>query len=95
MENFDGIGRWRTQENGLEIDVEGELKNGTKLTGIEMDKEHLTTTGQEDFIEHFTSKLLGFGLGCGLSFRIVPLFAMQPTEPKNRIINFLELVGAS
>ena len=31
FENFDGIGRWRTQENGATIDASGELDGHTHL----------------------------------------------------------------
>ncbi|MCH2206418.1 MAG: DUF1592 domain-containing protein [Lentisphaerales bacterium] len=92
MENFDGIGRWRTQENGLEIDVEGKLKNGTKLSGINGLKEHLTTTGQEDFIEHFTSKLLGFGLGRGLEYPDRAIIRHATDRAKEQDYKFSELV---
>jgi hypothetical protein len=92
MENFDGIGRWRTQENGLPIDVEGELKNGAKLPGISGLKHHLSTTGQEDFIEHFSAKLLGFGLGRGLEYPDRAIIRHATDRAKDHDYKFSELV---
>lgn len=92
MENFDGIGRWRTQENGLNIDTLGELKNGTQLTGINGLKEHLSTTGQEDFVEHFTGKLLGFGLGRGLEYPDRAIVRNATDRAKQENYKFSEIV---
>ena len=33
FENYDGIGRWRTEENGLPVDPSGELPNGSAFLG--------------------------------------------------------------
>jgi hypothetical protein len=35
MEHFDGIGAWRTQDNGLPIDASGELIDGTAFYGAQ------------------------------------------------------------
>ena len=35
LENYDVIGRWRTEEAGKPIDQEGELPDGTKIRGPE------------------------------------------------------------
>ncbi|MCM8532300.1 MAG: DUF1592 domain-containing protein [Lentisphaeraceae bacterium] len=92
MENFDGIGRWRTQENNLPIDVEGELKDGSKLPGIQGLKHHLTTKGQEAFIEHFTGKLLGFALGRGLDYPDRAIVRHATNRAKVHNYKFSELV---
>lgn len=33
FENYDGIGQWRTEENGLPVDPSGELPNGSAFLG--------------------------------------------------------------
>ena len=33
LENFNAIGQWRTKENSLPIDTEGELGTGEKFSG--------------------------------------------------------------
>ena len=35
LENFDGIGRWRTEDTGAKIDTAGQLVDGTTLDGVE------------------------------------------------------------
>lgn len=92
MENFDAIGRWRTHENDKLIDVEGELKNGTKLDGMEGLQKHLATKGKEDFLEHFTNKLLGFGLGRGLDYPDKSIVRSALDRAKKKDYQFSELV---
>jgi hypothetical protein len=33
LENFNGIGEWRTQDGGSEIDATGKLPDGTEFRG--------------------------------------------------------------
>jgi hypothetical protein len=41
FENFDGIGKWRTQENGLSVDASVALSTGTDLDGSYQNSEEL------------------------------------------------------
>ncbi len=34
LENFDAVGRWRTEDAGVTIDASGELGNGTRVDGV-------------------------------------------------------------
>ena len=34
LENFDGIGAWRTREAGVPLDASGQLADGTKIDGV-------------------------------------------------------------
>ena len=42
FENFDGIGRWRTQENGATIDASGELDGHTFDNAWELAQKYRT-----------------------------------------------------
>jgi hypothetical protein len=67
LENFDGIGVWRTQDNKLAIDSTGVLPGGEKFSGpAELRKVLL---GKVDlFRQCLAEKLLTFALGRGLEY---------------------------
>ncbi|MEE2822117.1 MAG: DUF1592 domain-containing protein [Acidobacteriota bacterium] len=65
LENFDGIGTWRTMDAGAPIDPSGVLPDGTSFQGpVELQKA-LHEKGRE-FIVTTTEKLLTYALGRGL-----------------------------
>lgn len=66
LENFDAIGRWRTQERGTPIDATGELPSGDRFDGPGELKQILLGRSDE-FARHFVRKLLGFALGRSLN----------------------------
>lgn len=67
LENFDGIGAWRTQDNKQAIDSSGVLPGGEKFSGpAELRKVLL---GKADlFRQCLAEKLLTFALGRGLEY---------------------------
>lgn len=67
LENFDGIGGWRAQDNKRPVDASGELPGGIKFNGpAELRKVLLGKADQ--FRSCFAEKLLTFGLGRGLEY---------------------------
>ncbi len=66
LENFDGVGKWRTKDAGLPIDTTGKLPNGKVFTGAPELKKILLTDHREEFIATVTEKLLTYALGRGL-----------------------------
>jgi hypothetical protein len=65
LENYDVLGRWRTEDAGKPIDAKGELPDGTAFEGPqELKKVLLDRKGL--FIRNLTSKMLGYALGRGL-----------------------------
>jgi hypothetical protein len=66
MEQFDAIGRWRTDgEDGEEIDASGSLPGGAGFDGVEGLREAVRAR-PELFVRTLTEKLLIFALGRGL-----------------------------
>ncbi len=65
LENFDGVGVWRDQENGQKVDTTGSLPGGVDFEGPVELKKILKGRGEE-FSRTFTSRLLTYGLGRGL-----------------------------
>lgn len=66
LENFDAIGRWRTEDEGVPVDAAGKLPSGESFSGPEELKQILLKR-QDEFKRHFVRKLLGFALGRGLN----------------------------
>jgi mono/diheme cytochrome c family protein len=68
LENYNGIGEWRTQDGGAAIDASGQLPDGTKFTGPAGLKKAMTTSRREEFVSTVASKLLTYALGRGLEY---------------------------
>lgn len=65
LENFDAIGRYREKENDLPIDATGQWISGETFQGARDLKKFLMQR-KDQFVRHFTVKLLGYALGRGL-----------------------------
>jgi hypothetical protein len=68
LENYDVIGRWRTEDAGKPVDNSGEMTDGTKIQGPAQLKAALLEH-KDLFVRNLTSKLLGYALGRGLTLR--------------------------
>lgn len=66
LDNFDVLGRFRTEDGGKPIDAKGELPDGTQFEGIDGLKKVLLSR-KELFLRNLTSKMLGYALGRGLT----------------------------
>lgn len=66
LENYDPIGRWRTEESGKPVDASGELPDGTKIDGPEQLKTALLAR-KDVFVRNLATKMLGYALGRGLT----------------------------
>jgi hypothetical protein len=62
LENFDPIGRFRTEQAGQPIDAAGELPSGDKFNGPRELKAVLLKQKSE-FVRNVARKLLGYALG--------------------------------
>ena len=71
LENFDGIGRWRTMEGASPIDASGELPDGTAFDGPAEFREALVER-REEFVRTFTEKLLTYALGRPVGHQDMP-----------------------
>jgi hypothetical protein len=66
LENYDVLGRWRTSDAGKPIDSAGQLPDGTKIAGPD-DLKKVLLERKDGFIRFFTTKMLGYALGRGLT----------------------------
>jgi hypothetical protein len=68
LENFDPIGRFRSQEGDLLVDSVGDLKGGPSVDGFAGLKDYIRTEKREAFLHQVSQKLLGFALGRSLEY---------------------------
>jgi hypothetical protein len=72
MENFDAVGAWRTQDQGVPIDANGVLVDGTKVDGVASLREVLMRRS-DTFARVVAEKLLTYALGRGVEYEDMPL----------------------
>jgi hypothetical protein len=68
LENYDGVGAWRSKDAGSAIDTAGQLPDGTKFEGPAGLTRLLLTKYRDEFLSTFTDKLLTYALGRGLEY---------------------------
>lgn len=68
LEGFDATGKLRTHEGQHPIDNLGELKNNIKIKGPQGLKKYILEEKRDEYLHHFTAKLLGFALGRSLDY---------------------------
>lgn len=66
LENYDGVGKWRSKDAGHDIDPSGKLPDGTAFNGMPGLRHVLLTSRREDFIATVAERLLTYALGRGL-----------------------------
>jgi hypothetical protein len=71
LENFDGIGRWRTADNGAVIDPQAQLADGTTVGGP-ADLRAAILRRPDMFARNMTEMLLTYALGHGLEHHDMP-----------------------
>ena len=67
MESFDAIGRWRTSEAGVPIDVSGALPDGAQFRGVD-GLRNVLSRHREEFVNTFISKLLTYAMGRAVEY---------------------------
>jgi hypothetical protein len=72
LENFDAVGLWRTQDEGVPIDATGTLVDGTKLDGVGSLRNVLVRYS-DTFMRVVAEKLLTYALGRGVEYYDMPL----------------------
>jgi hypothetical protein len=71
LENFDGIGRWRSGEDGRPIDPTGVLADGAQVDGPRSLRQALLAK-REEFVFTVASRLLTYATGRGAEFYDAP-----------------------
>lgn len=68
LENFDGIGAWRDEENGLQLDTSGSLYTGESFNGPAELREVFVEAKTGAFVRNMADKLLTYSLGRGTEY---------------------------
>jgi mono/diheme cytochrome c family protein len=68
FENYDALGRWRDQVNGVPVDASSLLFNQQELKGADGLKRFLLQNRQDQFVRAVVHKLATFALGRPLTF---------------------------
>ena len=98
LENYDGVGKWRTKDGGSAIDASGKLPGGVEFEGPAGLKKLLLADYRNDFVTTVTEKLLTYALGRGLEYYDQPAvrsIARQAARDNYRISALIAAVVQS
>jgi len=97
LENYDGIGGWRSKDGDSAIDASGKLPDGTQFEGPTGLKKVLATGRRDEFVSTVTEKLLTYGLGRGVEYYDMPAVRaiMRKTEANQYRLRDLIVAVAS
>jgi hypothetical protein len=93
LENYDGVGKFRTDEGGATIDASSSLPGGHQFTGPSGLKSVLMER-REQFVECLAEKLLTYALGRGLEYYDLPAVREIRRETARGEYRFSSLVLA-
>ena len=71
LENFDGVGRWRTADSGFAIDAAGQLVDGTAVSSPQSLRAALLAY-PDAFEQTLTEKLLMYAVGRSAHYTDMP-----------------------
>lgn len=91
LENFDGVGQWRTQDGRTPIDASGELVDGTKVNGPANLRQALLGYSDQ-FVRTITEKLLTYGLGRGVEYFDMPVVRSIARDAARNNYRFSSLI---
>jgi hypothetical protein len=91
LENFDGIGRWRTEEEGTPVDASAKLFDGTAIDGPAGLRQWVLEYSDQ-FVEVVAEKLLTYALGRGVEYQDMPLVRSIAHDAKRNGNRFSALV---
>jgi len=91
LEQFDALGRYRTEENGQPIEVTSTLPDGTVVDGVEGVR-RLVLRDPALFVEAMTGKLLMYALGRNIQHYDQPAIRAIARESARRNYTFASLV---
>jgi hypothetical protein len=91
LENFDGIGRWRTTDGGARIDPSSTLWDGTEVNGPTGLRQAILSR-PDQFARTATEMLLTYALGRGLEYYDMPVVRAVVKDAARSNYRFSSLV---
>jgi hypothetical protein len=93
LENFDGLGRWRTVSDGASIDAAATLPDGTRFQGLS-GLRTLLVSHPEEFIRTLSEKLLSYAIGRVIEYSDLPAVRQIAREAATQNYRWSSLVSA-
>jgi mono/diheme cytochrome c family protein len=94
LENYDGVGKWRTKDSGHLIDSSAKMPDGTKFEGLAGLKKVLLSGHRDDFVGSAAEKLLIYALGRGLESYDMPAVRVIVRDAAKDNYRMSALIGA-
>jgi hypothetical protein len=92
LENFDGIGAWRSKEPGGAIDPTGKLADGSDVDGPVALRAAIMRR-PDQFVRTLTEKLMTYGLGRGLEYYDMPVVRAVARDAAKKNYRFSAIVA--
>ena len=91
LENFDAVGKWRTEEHGEPIVATGKLVDGTEIDGAS-DLRAALLKYSDRFVQTATEKLMTYALGRGVEYYDMPAVRQIARESAKDDYKFSSIV---
>ena len=91
LENFDVLGAWRIKDNGVSVDANGVLYDGTKMNGP-ADLRQALLSRSDSLIRNFTDNLMSYAIGRRIEYYDQPsirAIAKKAAQNGNRFSSFV------
>ena len=91
MENFDAVGQWRTDDEGVRIDASGQLVDGTAINGPSSLRKAMLDR-QDVFVAAMTEKLMMYGVGRETKYSDMPTVRTVMRDAAKNRYRFSDLI---
>ena len=91
LENFDAVGRWRTRDMSMPVDVKGGFLDGSEFEGVDGLEEAMLKR-PELFVRTLTKKLMTYALGRGVESHDIPAVRKILRSSKEQGFSFSSIV---
>ena len=93
LENYDGVGRWRTEDTGAKIDTGATLVDGTNLNGVDSLREALLRY-PDALVQTMAEKLMMYATGRAAHYYDMPAVRAITRDAAAKNYRFSALVTA-
>jgi cytochrome c551/c552 len=94
LENYDGVGKWRSKDAGSPIDPTGKLPDGTTFQGLGGLKKILLERDRDAFVNTVAEKLLLYALGRGIESYDMPVVRSIASDAARQDYRMSALIAA-
>ncbi len=94
LENYDGVGAYRTKDSGNVIDASGKMPDGKVFNGPAGLKTLLLNDHRDEFVTTFTEKLLTYALGRGVESTDQPAIRAVIREASKQKLSIPDIISA-